>query len=370
MKLAIAKDQLLLGLQAVQNVAGARTTLPILSNILLRAFEGRLHLTATDLDMTVSCSVPANVAEEGAVTVPGRKFVGIIRELVVADVELEADDKSAVVIRSGGSYFKINGLSANDYPPFPEFKQARAIGVPQEKLKAMLRRTSFAVSSDESRFVLNGIFFSLKEHKLTLVATDGRRLALTDEDVDVTADSQGEFIVPTKAITELARLLESGAAEIKYGENQVCFTLAPGSEAGLPIVLISKLVDGSYPNYRQVIPQESLERVTIPREELLHSLRRAEIMTSEKSNSVKLAFSRNQLAITANAPEIGESREVMALTYKGKDMAIAFNPVYLMDPLKALDTDEVFIELIDELSPGVVKSSEPFLYVIMPMRMS
>lgn len=117
MKLAIAKDQLLLGLQAVQNVAGARTTLPILSNILLRAFEGRLHLTATDLDMTVSCSVPANIAEEGAVTVPGRKFFGIVRELVVADVELEADDKSAVVIRSGGSYFKINGLSANDYPP-------------------------------------------------------------------------------------------------------------------------------------------------------------------------------------------------------------------------------------------------------------
>jgi DNA polymerase-3 subunit beta len=261
-------------------------------------------------------------------------------------------------------------LAATEYPPFPTFKQSRAVSVPQEKLKAMLRRTSFAVSSDESRFVLNGIFFSLKEHKLTLVATDGRRLALTDEDVDVPAESEGEFIVPTKAINEIGRLLESGGVEIKYGENQVSFSLTPASEAGLPVVLISKLVDGSYPNYRQVIPQESLERVAIPREELLQSLRRAEIMTSDKSNSVKLSFSRNQLAITANAPEIGESREIMALTYKGKDMAIAFNPAYLMDPLKALDTDEVFIELIDELSPGVVKASDPFLYVIMPMRMS
>jgi len=370
MKLAIAKDQLLHGLQAVQNVAGARTTLPILSNILLRAADGRLHLTATDLDVTVTCSVPANIIAEGSVTVPSKKFVGIVRELVVADVDLEVDDKSAVVIRSGGSYFKMNGLAATEYPPFPTFKQSKAISVPQEKLKAMLRRTSFAVSSDESRFVLNGIFFSLKEHKLTLVATDGRRLALTEEDVDVPAEGEGEFIVPTKAINEIGRLLEAGGVEIKYGENQVSFSLTPASEAGLPIVLISKLVDGSYPNYRQVIPQESLERVAIPREELLHSLRRAEIMTSDKSNSVKLSFSRNQLAITANTPEIGESREIMALTYKGKDMAIAFNPAYLMDPLKALDTDEVFIELIDELSPGVVKASDPFLYVIMPMRMS
>ncbi|NDC78908.1 MAG: DNA polymerase III subunit beta, partial [Chitinophagia bacterium] len=200
MKLAIAKDQLLHGLQAVQNVAGARTTLPILSNILLRAADGRLHLTATDLDVTVTCSVPANIVVEGSVTVPSKKFVGIVRELVVADVELDVDDKSAVVVRSGGSYFRINGLAATEYPPFPTFKQSKAVSVPQEKLKAMLRRTSFAVSSDESRFVLNGIFFSLKEHKLTLVATDGRRLALTDEDVDVPAESEGEFIVPTKAI--------------------------------------------------------------------------------------------------------------------------------------------------------------------------
>jgi DNA polymerase-3 subunit beta len=370
MKLAIAKEQLLTGLQAVQNVVGSRTTLPILSNVLLRAAEGKLHLTATDLDVTITCAVPANIEIEGAVTLPGKKLFGIVRELVVAEVDIEVDDKAVASLRSGASFFKINGISADDYPPKPEFKQSKAVTLPQEKLKVMLNRTSFAASSDETRYVLNGIFFSLKEHKVTLVATDGRRLAMTDEEVDLPEQSVGDFIVPTKAVNELKRLLGAGTVELQFSENQVGFNLIPATEGGLGVYLISKLVDGNYPNYRQVIPQECTERVSIPREEFLHCLRRAEIMTSDKSNSVKLTFSRNQLAITANTPEVGESRESLALTYKGKDMAIAFNPGYLMDPLKALDVDEVFFELIDELSPGVVKSNEPFLYVIMPMRMS
>lgn len=370
MKLTISKEQLLNGLQAVQNVVGSRTTLPILSNILLRASEGKLYLTATDLDITISCAVPATVTQEGAVTLPGKKLFGLVRELVVAELEMDVDDKAVASVRCGASFFKINGMSAEEYPPIPTFKQSKAVTVPQEKLKAMLKRTSFAASTDESRFVLNGIFFSLKDHKLTLVATDGRRLSMSDEDVDVSPENQGEFIVPTKAIGELNRLLSAGTVELKFSENQVSFSLTPATEGGLGVLIVSKLVDGNYPNYRQVIPQECIERVGIPREELLQSLRRAEIMTSDKSNSVKLTFARNQLAITANTPEIGEARETLALTYKGKDMSIAFNPGYLMDPLKALDGDEVYFELIDELSPGVVKSNDRFLYVIMPMRMT
>jgi DNA polymerase-3 subunit beta len=158
--------------------------------------------------------------------------------------------------------------------------------------------------------------------------------------------------------------------EVKFTENQASFTLQ--DEKGFTVVVISKLVEGNYPNYRQVIPAESVERerVTFSREELLQALRRAEIMTSEKSNSVKLGFSKNNLAITANTPEIGEARESIAINYKGKDFAIAFNTAYLMDPLKALDNDEVFLEFSDELSPGVLKTNLPYLYVIMPMRMS
>jgi DNA polymerase-3 subunit beta len=217
--------------------------------------------------------------------------------------------------------------------------------------------------------VLNGIFISLKEHKMTIVATDGRRLALTDEEVDISEHSQGEFIIPAKAVNELNRLLQDkGDVTIKYAENQAEFTL--NDDKGFSVVIISKLIEGNYPNYRQVIPGEAKERISLPREEFLHALKRAEIMTSEKANSVKLTFGKNNLAITANSPEVGEARESMAVNYKGKEMAIAFNPKYMIDPLNALTQDEVFIELIDELSPGVLKINGPFLYVVMPMRLS
>ncbi len=369
MKLTIAKDQLLTGLQAVQNVVGSRTTLPILSNVLLSASDGKLELTATDLDVTISSSAAAVVSEPGRATLPVKKLFGISRELPASEIEIEIDDKAVCSLRAGASFYKINGLPADEFPPLPTFKQARAVTVPQEKLRMMLKKTSFAVSTDETRYVLNGIFFSLKEHKVTLVATDGRRLAMTDEEADVPVESQADFIVPTKAINELNRLLAgTGTVEMKFSENQVAFTTK--SDSGHGVLIISKLVDGNYPNYRQVIPGECQERVALPREEFLGALRRAELMTSDKSNSVKLTLSRNQLAITANTPEVGEAREGLAINYKGKDFAIAFNPGYLMDPLKALDTEEVFFELIDELSPGVLKTNTPFLYVIMPMRMS
>ena len=251
----------------------------------------------------------------------------------------------------------------------PKFKEDKKVALAQEKIRGMLKKTSFAVSADESRYVLNGIFISLKEHKLTMVATDGRRLALVDEDVDLAANSQGEFIVPAKAVNELNRLLQDkGEVEIKFSDNQAAFTLK--DDKGNSILVITKLIEGNYPNYRQVIPAEAKERISIGREELLHALRRAEIMTSEKQNSVKVAFSKNNMAITANSPDVGEARESLAINYKGKEMAIAFNPGYLIEPLTALTQDEVFIELIDELSPGVLKINGPFLYVVMPMRLT
>ncbi|MBI3418377.1 MAG: DNA polymerase III subunit beta [Verrucomicrobia bacterium] len=369
MKFVIAKEQIINGLQAVQNVVSTRTTLPILSNVLLQAGDNRLQLTATDLDVTITCSVEATVLAAGATTLPVKKLFGICRELTNPEFEFEIDDKQVCALRAGASFYRINGLSAEEFPPQPQFTEKRKLIVEQEKLKSMLRRTSFAISTDETRYVLNGILFSLKEHKIHLVATDGRRLALVDEDVDIAATDQGDFIVPTKAINELTRLLQaSGQVEVRFTENQAAFQLT--EEKSFPITIISKLVDGNYPNYRQVIPGECKERVSLAREEFLHALRRAEIMTSDKSNSVKLTFGKNNLSITANTPEVGEARESLAINYKGKDLAVAFNPAYLMDPLKALDNDEVFFELIDELSPGVVKVNGPFLYVIMPMRTS
>jgi DNA polymerase III subunit beta len=369
MNLSITKDQIIAGLQAVQNVVSNRTTLPILSNVLMRAENGKLEFTATDLDVTVACSVEAKVNKPGSTTVPVKKLFGIVRELNGGEIEIETDEKNVTSVRSGSSYFKINGLGADEFPPLPKFKDDKKVSLTQETVRGMLKKTSFAVSTDESRYVLNGIFISLKEGKMTLVATDGRRLALVDEEVDISEKSSGEFIVPAKAVGELNRLLQDkGEVELKFGENQASFALK--DEKGFSVLLITKLIEGNYPNYRQVIPGEAKERIPLVREELLQALKRAEIMTSEKANSVKLTFARNSLAITANSPEVGEARETLAVNYKGKEMAIAFNPRYLIDPLAALTDDEVYIELIDELSPGVLKIKGPFLYVVMPMRLS
>jgi DNA polymerase III subunit beta len=369
MNLTITKDQILAGLQAVQNVVSTRTTLPILSNVLLRAEGDRVEFTATDLDVTVACKVEAQVKKAGASTIPVKKLFGIVRELGGSEIDIEVDEKNITTIRSGSSYYKIHGLGADEFPPLPKFKDDKKVVLPQDTIRAMLKKTSFAVSTDESRYVLNGIFVSLKDHKLTLVATDGRRLALVDEEVDIAETSSGEFIVPAKAVAELNRLLQDkGDVEIKFGENQASFALT--NDKGFSVLLITKLIEGNYPNYKQVIPGEAKERVPLGREEFVQALRRAEIMTSEKANSVKLSFGKNNLAITANSPEVGEARETLAVNYKGKELAIAFNPRYLIDALNALTEDEVFFELIDELSPGVLKINGPFLYVVMPMRLS
>jgi DNA polymerase-3 subunit beta len=369
MNLTISKEQIISGLQAVQNVVSTRTTLPILSNVLLRTEGDKLELTATDLDVTITCAVEAKVKRLGASTVPVKRLFGIVRELSNSEIDLDVDDKHACTIRSGPSFYKINGLSADEFPPMPKFKEDKKVVLPQETVKGMVKKTSFAISTDESRYVLNGIFISLKDHKMTMVATDGRRLALVDEEVDVSEKSHGEFIVPSKTVNELNRLLQDkGELELRYAENQASFNLK--DEKGSSILIVTKLIEGNYPNYRQVIPAETKERVSLVREEFLHALRRAEIMTSEKANSVKLSFGKNKLEITANSPEVGEAKESLAVNYKGVEMAIAFNPKYMIDPLNALSNDEVFLELIDELSPGVLKINGPFLYVVMPMRLS
>jgi len=369
MNLTISKEQIISGLQAVQNVVSNRTTLPILSNVLMRTNGDRLEFTATDLDVTISSGVEAKVKKQGASTVPVKKLFGIVRELNSSDIDIEVDEKNVCSVRSGSSFYKINGLSADEFPPLTKFKDEKKVTLPQETIRGMMKKTSFAISTDESRYVLNGIFLSVKDHKLTMVATDGRRLAHVDQEVDVAEQSYGEFIIPAKAVNELNRLLaEKGEIEIRYAENQASFTLK--DEKGGTILITTKLVEGNYPNYRQVIPAETKERITLGREEFLHALRRAEIMTSEKSNSVKLNFGKNRMEITANSPEVGEAKESLAINYKGPEMAIAFNPKYVIDPLNALTNEEVYLELIDELSPGVLKTNDPFLYVVMPMRLS
>jgi DNA polymerase-3 subunit beta len=351
-------------LQQVQNVVSTRTTLPILSNVLLQAKEGAVHLTTTDLDVGVRGSFEANVDKIGATTLPARRLFTIIRELPSSEISIEVDGKNAASIRSGQSFFKILGLPEEEFPPLPKFENAKVVTMRQKDLHDGLRKTAYAISTDETRYVLNGVLFSFKENKLTLVATDGRRLAMLDIELEFPRSHEAEIIVPTKAVTELQRLLkDDGEVKISVGSGQIAFDLNN-------TLLVSKLIEGNYPNYKQVIPSEAKERVTLERETFLNSLRRVSLLASDKSNSIKLNFSKNNIEITANTPEVGEARESLPVAYKGRDFAIAFNPEFLMAPLRNLTEDEVFFDLIDEMSPGVLKIQTPFLYVLMPMRVS
>lgn len=364
MKFNVAKDKLLDGLQTVQNIVSTRTTLPILSNVLIRAEDGVLRFTTNDLDVGMSCTVEAKVEKGGGTTLPARRLASIVKELPAADVEIEVDSKNIASIRCGQSFFKMMGLAEEEFPALPKLADAKVFTLRQKELKDALRKTAFAISTDETRYVLNGILFSFKEGKLTMVATDGRRLALVDLELEFPRGQEVDVIVPSKCVTELQRLLgEEGEIKMNVGENQVGFDVNGK-------VLVSKLIEGNYPNYKQVIPAEAKERVTIERELLLTAVRRVSLLSSDKSNSVKLIFTKNNLEITANTPEVGEAHESLAVNFKGKEMSIAFNPGFLQDPLRNLTDDEVHIDLIDEMSPGVIKIGTPFLYVLMPMRIS
>ena len=364
MKLSVSKEKLLQGLQTVQNVVSTRTTLPILSNVLLEAADGQLRLTTTDLDVGMRGGIEAAIEKPGAATLPARRLFTIVRELPSAEIHLEIDSKSVASIRCGPSFFKILGLPQEEFPPLPKFEGAKTFTLRQKDLKDGLRKTSYAISTDETRYVLNGILFSFKDNKLTLVATDGRRLALVDIELEFPRSHEVEIILPTKAVTELARLVsDEGDVKMSVSENQVAFE-ADGT------LLVSKLIEGNYPNYRQVIPPEAKERITLERESFLNTVHRVSLLSSEKSNSVKLVFSKNNIDIIANTPEVGEARESLPVAYKGRDFSVAFNPEFLMAPLRNLPNDEVFLDLIDEMSPGVIKVQSPFLYVLMPMRIS
>ena len=362
MKFSISKEALLEGLQKVQHVVSTRTTLPILSNVLLVAKNGRLTFTTTDLDVGITGSVEAKIEKEGATTLPAKRLVNIVRELPASEVEISVDAKNVASIQSGPSFFKIIGLGQDDFPPLPDFEGAKEFRMPQQQLRDGLKKTSYAISTDETRYVLNGIYTSFREGKLTLVATDGRRLAMVENDLDFPASHETDVIVPTKAVLELQRLLgDSGEVLIRLSENQISFSIGEH-------LLISKLIEGNYPNYRQVIPGDSTERVELPRESVFDTVRRVSLLSSDKSNSVKLVFGTNTVEVTANSPDVGEARETMEVAYTGKPMQIAFNPEFLMAPLRNLESDTVYLDLIDERSPGVIRIAGSCLDGIMPMR--
>lgn len=364
MKIRCEKDEIVEGLQIVQSVVSTRGTLPILANVLLDAEGKELSLTTTDLEVGMKKNVKAAIAKKGAITLPAKRLLALLRALPVREVTLETSDQREAIITYGRSYFKVLGLPKDEFPQLPDFKKMRSLKIKQAPLKGLIRKTHYAISHDESRYVLNGLYLVIAKGRITGVATDGRRLALCEIAAEVPDGSDRGLIIPTKAVVELGRILsDEGDIALCIGENQVAFSLDG-------CTLVTRLIEGHFPNYQQVIPQRSEVSLTLDREELLAATRRVALLTSEQSNSIKMAFRKNRLILSTSAPEVGEAKEELTITYAGKDLEIAFNPNYLMDVLKNLDEREITLEFTDALDPGVIRCGSSFLHVIMPIRMS
>jgi len=375
MKFKINQDHFSNGLQQVLNVVASRSTMPILSNVLIEAEEGHISLTTTNLDLGIRCRIKADVSDTGSITLPVRKLATIVKELPVNEVFLETSDKNQAKITSGGSLFKITGIGSEEFPPLPTFENRKVFELSQDEIVNMLKSVSYAQSTDENRYILNGVYFNFADEKLTLVATDGRRLGLTGLELEVSEENAGSLILPAKTVAELERLMGKGEkVNIAFNDRQAAFEIGldESSDSGLVdhLYLVSKIVEGNYPNYRQVIPKETEHRVKIERELMLECVHRAALVTSDKSNSVKIKVSKNLLEISGQSTEYGESHEAMAIAYDGPEVQVAFNPQFLMEPLKALTKDEVFFEFKDELSPGLFKTLDNFICVIMPLRLN
>lgn len=364
MKFELAKDVLLDGLLQVTNVVSTRSSLPVLSNVLLVASEGQLRLSATDLDLGITCVIPAIVTTPGAVTLPGKKLFSVIRELPNASVMFSVDDNNTASIRCERALFKLLGLAANEFPDFPDFQESSSFTLPQSMMRESLIRTEYAISKDEARYVLNGVYMNFANGKMTLVATDGRRLALAEQALANPFDTAIGVIIPSKTASELKRLLtENGDITIKFSENQACFEFGDTR-------LISKIIDGNYPNYEQVIPRERKERVMIPREDFLEIVRRVSLLLTDKVNQIKISFAPNELRVESTATSLGEANEPFPIDYSGREMSICFNPEFILDPLRNLKCDVIAFDLIDEMSPCLMRIDGEFLYVLMPMRLN
>jgi DNA polymerase-3 subunit beta len=321
-------------------------------------------MTTTDLEVSIRCGIEAEIDKGGATTLPARKLLSIARELPAETITISINDKNVAEINCGSSFYKINGLADDEFPPLPELSGGNSYTIERAVFKDMVQKTSYAASTDETRFILNGNLLSFKNDKLVVVATDGRRLALSEQEVEFPKEAEAEIVIPTKALNELLKIMAGeGPMKIHAVKNQIAFEIGDN-------LMVTKLIEGQYPNFRQVIPAHSEQRIAVEREMLLTAIRRVSLLISDKSYSVKLKFGKNKLVISASAPDVGEAEESLPIKYSGKEIEIAFNPDFIMDPLKNIVNDEVYLEVTDDMSPAVVKCDGAFLYVLMPMRVN
>ena len=364
MKLKILRSKILEGLKSVQNVVVGKGSLPILQNVLLEAVGHELVMTTTDLDISIKAVCDCEVIEPGSSTLPVKLLFNAMAKVAEGEIEIEVDMNERATITAGNARFKLAGMSEKDFPKLKKEEESYAYEIAQQTFREMLKKVSYAASQDDTRRTLKGVLMSFKDLKLTMVATDGRRMALIENEMEFPKDAEADIVLPAKAVVELQRLLNGESnLHITVNKTQICFSVDN-------LMIYSKLIDDVYPNYKQVIPKETTEHIIVDRQLLLDALDRASVMTMDEAHSTKLIFENGSLTVMSAASDIGEARDTLPVKYNGEKIEIMFNPNYVMDPLKAVDENEISINLNDGHSPAVIKCSMPFLYVLMPLRIS
>ncbi len=383
MKLQISKSQMLLGLQRVQNVVERRTTMPILSNALLKTEKNGLSLSATDLEVGIQSILPAEIMEEGSITVKARSLLDIVRELPDTLIQFQTRENNRLEIKANKSVFNIVGLPSEDFPEIPSFsseEKQQFVRMNGQAVMAMLDKTLYAASTDEARYHLNGVYFETLENTIEgadkgkkvfrMVATDAHRLSLVDNPETLFDESawklfQDGIIVPRKGLNELRRLLSEGKEDFFVTiRGKMLFVKRDN------IFLSMRLIEGKYADYRRIIPEKAINTISVDREAFLASLKRISLMSSDKSRSLTFSLTPGVLQLSSQSPELGDANEEISIDYTGEEFKIGFNSRYLIDAVSTMEGKQIILEIRGKQNPGVIRSSDGpnHTSVVMPMR--
>jgi DNA polymerase-3 subunit beta len=368
MKFTITREKLHEGLQAVAASVPSKTTLPVLANILVEASKDGLKLSGTDLDISVSTTIPASVDQEGATTLPARKLVEIVKELPNAAIRMTSSGEQRATIECGKSKFKLLGLSRDEFPAFPTVKFEGGWKVAAKDLQKLIGHVAFAASTEESRPILNGVLWELRSDRMRMVATNGHRLARMDVPTTGQGGGQADLIIPPKALEQIRRLF-GGDEEIEIGksDNHLGFRSTTTQ-------VYTRLIEGPYPNYEQVIPRENDKSLTADKAALAAALRRMSIVASDQTHRIRMAFTNGACKLSVQTPDLGEAQEELSVAYEGDSLEIGFNAAYMLEILKYMPTDEVRMTF---KAPERAATCEPvgwddpasFMTLVMPLRL-
>lgn len=364
MKFTVAREDLIQAVARLQSVVAARPALPLLANFMVEAKAGQLTLTATDLTVGIRCSLPAQIAQEGATTLPARRFFQLVREITAAQIQVSTNEQEVSQITAGNSRFKIHGMGQSEYPQLPEFKEENSFRVLQKDLKEAFFKTVFAVSKEDSRYVLTGVLMQLGPEGAVFVGTDGKRLAKAPLSIE-NNNLKGRYIIPSKAVDEVTRCLEQPdqSVQVYVDQDKMAFNLGH-------TLIMTRLVSGEYPDFQRVIPAQTKIDLVVHREELMSLLRQVSLFTVDGTHSARFSLGDSELTLLANSSEIGECKVSMPLHYQGALFDIAFNPAFFLDILRHIEDDTLKLGLIDPFNPGLISDSKGALFVLMPMRLS